>query len=206
MSTAIGGSGFEVVDLTTLAEVKLLMGGAYADTASDPLITSMISTISEEITRYLGFHTLSAARTDVYYMRQGKRILTLDARPVSALTSLKLAVHPDDLATATELVTSAYVLHNASGWLRFTGRQAVGDYYAQAAYTGGLGAATANVLADHKQIAYACGLQVKYAMQRRDTPGGNITSLAGGATTFDGQYTLLREVRSILDALRRGNV
>ena len=207
MATTIGGAGLESVSLTTIAEVKLLLTSAYASTESDPLIESFIITGSEEITRYLGFHTLLSSRTETYHVRHGKRILTLDGRFVTGgLTSIKTSDHPTKFDTAVELLETDYVLHDAAGWIRFMCRQANWDYYVRVTYSSGLGANAAAVVATHKQISYAAALQVKYFLQRRDSPGGNITTLAGGATSFNGQYAFLREVRSILDALRRGTV
>lgn len=207
MVSAIGGTGLEAVDLTTTAAVKALMGnGLSVSTDIDTQIATAITQVSNEIARYLGFHTLQAARTETYEVRAGKRILTLDGRPLVTLTSLKLADHPNNLATALEVDTDDYVVHNEAGWMKFVRRMYTGNFFAQVEYTGGLELNTAGVAANREEIAFAAGLQAKYYLQRRDSVGGNITSFGGGSTSFNAQYGMLNEVRRILDAYRRGTV
>lgn len=204
MSTAIDGTGLEVVSLTTIGEVKQMIGSSYTSTQSDSLIESAILAVSDEITRYLGFHTLTAERTETYALKHGKRILSLDGRFVTGgLSDFKVAAHPDDFATAIDLVSTDFVLSEAAGWLRFMARPTNWNGYARLTYTSGLGLTALEVIADHREIAYAATLQTKYFIQRQDSLGGNVTSLQGGGTSFNGQYTLLREVRSILDANRK---
>lgn len=206
MPFALESTGLESVDLTTEALVSEALRPATGvlETGLSGGIAQIISDISAEFTRYLGYHTLSAERTDTYELGRGKRVLTLDARPVTvAPDSIKVALHPSSLATATAIESTDYTLHPAAGWIRFHRRLATGPVYVQMTYTGGIGVDADDVVANDAEIAYAASLQCAYRLQRNDSLGGNFNTLAGGSTQFTGQYRFLLEVQNILSARRR---
>lgn len=206
MPLAIDGPAvYQAVDLTTLAEVKLLLDASETDTSTDALISSLISDVSSRITTFLGFHTLVAARLEVYEMRRFKRILTLDTRPIDVAAetvTIKLSSSPDFTGTS-DIDATLFSVHQPIGRIRFLDPPIREWTFAQINYTGGLGAAASNVLTDHPEIAHAATMQTKYLYQRRDSLGGNVET-TGGSTSFDAGYQLQVEVKRILESHRRG--
>jgi len=204
VATALETTVFDAVDFTDLAAVKTAMNTTSSSTALDGLIATEIGDISAEMTRYLGFHTLSASRTETYVLRHGKRVLTLDARPVTVLpTSLKIANHPDDFSAASEIDSRDYVVHQEAGWIKFSRRMARDTSFVRVTYTGGLAADSSGIITNYPELARAAALQVKFLHERRDSIGGSVTTLAGAKTTYNSQYGLLAQTRRVLDAYRR---
>lgn len=198
---ALEGTKLASVDLTTLAEVKQIIDTSYIDTSQDTLIGSMISEVSDRITQYLGFHTLHATRTETYEGRRFERVVTIDSKPLTTVTSIKH--HSEqDFTGVLALDADQYVVHKRSGWVRLDFAPIYKHNYFQVVYDGGLGAAASNVLSDFPEIAHAATMQVKYYLQRRDSLGGNVTTGAG-STSFDSAYGLHPEVKAILDQHRR---
>lgn len=207
MVTAIDTEKFESVDFTTLAVVKAEIDQTTTSTALDSEISEAITQVSAAMTRYLGFHTLIATRTDTYFLRHGKRMLTLDARPVTAdPSSLQIVAHPDDFASATEIDSRDFVLRRESGSIRFSRRMSHNSAYVKVVYSGGLAANATDMIADYPELSLACTLQVKYLQQRRDAVGGNVKTVSGAGTEFTSQYSWLSTTRRTLDALRRAAV
>ncbi len=197
----------DTIDFTTLARVKLLLDPSNEDATIDTLIESLISDVSSRFTSVLMMHSLKQPRTEVYEVRQHARAVTLDADNVDAAPfTLKYAAHPSSFALLTsppDLAATSYVLNEPTGWIRllFDTKHAPG--YLQVVYTGGMGIDTGQLVLARNELAYACDLQVKYTLDRRDSLGGNVTSLAGGATSFESEYKFLKEVDAILEQYRR---
>ncbi len=204
--TAVETTTFESVDFCTLATVKAEIDATSVTTANDAAISRGITDVSAMMTRYLGFHTLIGVRTEVYELRHGKRILTLDARPIPAspgITSLKIAQHPDDLSSVTQIDSRDYVVRREAGAIKFSRRMYPTTAYVEVTYSGGLADDAAGMEAAYPELARACSSQVRYLIQRRDSLGGNVKSIAGNSTQFMSQYKLLHSVTSVLDAIRR---
>ena len=199
-------------DFTTLARVKEILDDSQASASRDALISSLITRISHDMTEYLGTHAVEAQRTEVYEIRPGKRILTLDAYPIdTALATFSVRIGSDPstatLDAASDLDEKNYALNTGHGWLRFLYTPGGGDYsYARVFYTGGLGTDTADLVANYPELANACDLQVKYAISRLDSLGGSIETVQGATTSVMGEYGWLREVKRTLDSMRRGAV
>lgn len=207
MTFALDSTGLQHVAMTTLADVNELINKSYTSTAHDDLINDAIDYVSDQFTRFLGYHTLQAARTETYELGHGKRVLTLDGRPVvGSLDSLKVASHPDNIATASEVESLDYVLHADAGWIKFQRRMANWNYYAAVQYTGGLATDAADLKTDFPELAMVATLQVKHLVERRDTIGGNIETMHGAKTRFRSAYQMLPEARHVLDSMRRGGV
>lgn len=204
--TAVETTTFQSVDFCNLATVKAEIDATVSTSANDTQILRGISDVSAMMTRYLGFHTLIGVRTEVYVLRHGKRMLTLDARPVPAspgITSLKIAQHPDDLASVTQIDSRDYVVRREAGAIKFSRRMYPSTAYVEVTYSGGLAANADDMEDNYPELARACSSQVRYMIQRRDSLGGNVKSIAGNSTQFMSQYKLLHSVTSVLDALRR---
>ncbi len=195
----------DVVDLTTLARVKAIIVLSVADTDLDARISTAITDVSARIGRYLGFHTLTATRTEVYEVRKHARFMRLDAKNLSAVTAIKENPSiPTAWSTVGAMGTSTYVVNKAGGWIRFLVQRNNDPGYVEVAYTGGFGAAATNVITDFPELASACEIQVKYFIDRLNSLGGDITTGDGGSTNFNNPYGLHREVIAILGLHKRG--
>ena len=197
----------DVVDLTTLDRVRELIKQAVEDSSSDPLVARLITDQSTMIARHIGLHTKDATRSEVYELQKHARVLSLDAKPVSAVTTIRENPSiPDDWTTVADMGTSLYVLNKPGGWIRFLKSRANDPGYIQVSYTGGLGATAADVITNYPDIAQACELAVKYELERLNTIGGDITTIPGASTTFGGQYQMHKEVERLLGYHRRAAV
>ena len=206
MPRAIDGPAtYQPVDLTTLAEVKQLIDVSETDTSTDTLISSLISDVSSRITTFLGFHTLEAARLEVYEMSRFQRILALDSRPIdTAAETVTIRMNSTtDFTGTADIDSTLFSVHASMGRVRFLNPPIRRLTFIQVNYTGGLATAAADVLTNHPELAHAATMQAKYLYQRRDSLGGNVES-SGGSTSFDSGYGLQTEVKRILEAHRRG--
>lgn len=200
----------DFVDLTTLARVRAIIPQSITDTSADTAISTAITDISARIGRYLGFHLLDATRTDeVYELRKHAKVLRLDAKAISALTSIKESSRipdGDDWSTVGAMGTSTYVVNKAGGWIRFLTSRPNDPGYLAISYTAGFGTNAAAVIADFPELASACEIQVKYFMERLSSIGGDIQTGDGGGTNFNNAYGLHREVIAILGLHKRGTL
>ena len=198
---AIEAAKLASVDLTTVAKVNESIDTSMADTSQDAYLATVITAVSDRITQYLGFHTLSASRTETYEGRRFERVVTLDGQPVTTFTSLKYHSESDFTGVLAE-TTTAYTVHKRSGWIRLDFAPIYKNNYFQVVYTSGLGTTADAVVSNYPEISLAATMQCKYFLQRRDSMGGNITTGAG-STSFETEYTLQKEVRMILDQYAR---
>ncbi len=197
----------DVIDLTTLARAKGLMPQSQQDEGQDDLIARLIADQSAMISRHIGLHLSTVARVETYELRQHARVLSLDAKPVSAITEiLESASIPDDWTTIAATSSSLYVLNKAAGWIRFLKSRANDPGFIRVSYTGGFGTDTDGIIAAFPDLSHACDLAVKYEMERLNTLGGDITTIPGASTTFGGQYQMHKEVARLLGYHRRGTV
>ena len=88
----------DVVDLTTLARVHELMPASQPDTSQDAFISQTITDVSARTGRYIGLHLLAATRTETYELGKHKRIMRLDAKSLTGITSIKESPRPLSLA------------------------------------------------------------------------------------------------------------
>lgn len=195
------------LDFTTKERIKLQMGKPD-DVNQDVLIDQLITSVSAQFVRYMGLHANAlSTHTEVYELRQHKKVLTLDALNVVTGT-LVLKHSSQDLPTADWTTTSAvnstlYSVSRAGGWLRLNFETSFDPNYFQVEYAGGFGSTTADIIADFPDLALAAEMQVQYLFSRQKRLGGDVTRADGRSTAFGGQYRMLREVEDILDLHRR---
>ena len=206
MTYAINSTGLQSVDLTTRATVKALVDGSIDTTDQDALIDQMITEVSSEMTRYLGFHTRRASRTDQYSIPINRKMFTLDSRPVVSISSIKYAGSIADLATAEELEADDYVLHKQAGWIQLCTSLSHTYGFFSITYDAGLGLTAGDIVANYPEISGACARQVKYYLQRTDGLGGSVTSIPGASASYTYEYGLMQSVKSVLDAYRRSTM
>lgn len=194
------------MDLTTLTRVKSTLGG-FSTSAYDSLIGQIISDVSSRFERYMRRQVLRTTNTKTFPLAQLSTVVTLDAAPVSSITSIKYASHPSDFAGTTAMSSDLYVLEDsAAGLVRFLIEMPLNDRrrpgYVQVVYVGGMADDTADFVATYPDIARAADIQCAYEYNRRNTPGGNVTSDAG-STAFDEALGMLESSKQALAGHRR---
>lgn len=194
------------MQLTTLARLKAHLGG-IATSGQDAILTSTIDDVSVRVERYLRRQILRQTNVETVPLRRWATTISLDAYPVTSITSIKYAAHPSDFSSVNVLDARLYVLEDAvAGLVRFLISTSVATHrlpgYVQMTYVGGMATDTADFMLTWPDLARAVDLQCAYEYQRRNTPGGNVTSDAGG-TAFIGELDWLVSVRATLDMYRR---
>lgn len=198
-------ANLDSIDLTTLARVRELTPHSVSDTSMDSVISRLITDVSMAMGRYMGLHLDTASRTEIYELRKHSRVLTLDAKNVSAITSIKENPSiPDDWSTIAAIDDSNYVLNTPGGWVRFLKNRANDPGFLQVIYSGGFGAAASNVITDFPDLAQGCEIQVKYLLERLSTIGGDISTGEGGGTQFGNAYGWHRQTMDVMSHHRRG--
>lgn len=202
-------SRLSIQDFTTLEAVKVLLGVPENECSRDEMIEALIDAISGRFVGYLGLHAVSTARVELYEVRQHKKILSLDAKPIDTGQTFEIRIASnDDFTGLSAISTETYTLHAPEGWIRFRRQMPNAPNYVQVTYTGGLGATTADLMSRFPELAHAAELQVKYLLNRRDSLGGTITSGGFGSSNtlqavHTSPYKLLPEVEAILATHRR---
>ena len=201
-------NALQPVDLTTAARIIAKMDLSDAGDSRTTFIESIIQEVSSQICEYLGMHTLAAERTERYQLRKYSKVLTLDAAFITGTFTLKTADSPSDLSGATaETEDEDYILNKRTGSVTLFGANPSDPLFVEATYTGGLFANTGEVGSKHLWVSEAAEMQVLYRLQRQDTLGGNVDTSGGQGTNFStGEYGLLRNVRTQLQAHRRAYV
>lgn len=196
-------------DFTTVADVKNMMQPTGTQPSSmDTWLGEVITSVSRELTDYLGWHALQVERTEIYRTRVHKRVITLDAKNIDtdATFVLKLNHHGKDWAETTETDSDLYHVHQAAGYILLTYPITHVHGFAQVQYTGGWGTTTAELKVNYPDLAQACVTQVKYLADRRVSLGGDVQTTPGTGTSFGSQYNLLTSVKRTLERHRKREV
>lgn len=191
------------MDLTTLARVRSVLAYDVSDTQFDAYLSLLITAYSQVFERELNRPTLTAARTEVYRVRPGRRTLSLRAAPLTAVpTSVKYDATQDFAAASPLTLGVDYLADVAEGLVTFLFSPRIRYGYAQVIYTAGMGADTAAFISAYPSIAEACDMQVVYHFKRRHTPAGNKV-VEGGSSNYFSEVGLLENARRILEQHRR---
>lgn len=196
------------LDFTTKERIKI-QNGIDDDRSQDVLLDQMITTVSGQFVAYMGLHALAATHTEVYEIRQHKKVLSLDAKPITSVVSLKHSsrdLSEADWTAHTDVDSTLWSLSKAGGWLRLNFDTSFDPNYFQVVYVGGLGTDTEAILGAFPDLVHACDMQVQYLFTRWKKLGGNVSTRDGAQTQYEGQYQLLRAVTDILDMHRRAGV
>lgn len=203
-----------LTDADRVAHYMQLVGYGEAATSR---IDALIPRVSGQVCDFLGLHGLRVARTEDYRVDQNSRTLSLDAKPVASVASVKYAESLAALADVDALDASAYNLVAHGGWIELTDRAPYAPTYYRVTYTGGMAPETSSGsgLPDIDAleattlgavVVEATTIQVAYLMQRTDSLGGNIVPPGGGdggRTLYTGQYGWQKHAESLLAAHRR---
>ena len=96
------------MDATTVARVKALLDIPDATSTHDAVLGTIVTAVSKRIENYIDRHLESKARTEEYSIKPRQNVLFLRGYPVSAISSIKVAVDWD-YAAASALSTSASI-------------------------------------------------------------------------------------------------
>jgi hypothetical protein len=191
-----------IIDLTTTARVRSLLGLPDDDTSADTNVGRLITSASARIERYLRRGIDTIARTETFDVMHGRYTYALGAYPVTSVASVKVATNYD-FASATAKTSGAdYHVDLTAGVVEQLTTWLAGPRVLQVVYTAGLAANTAAVLASYPDLTDACEKQVVEEHNRR---GGMLRKSAnvGGATESSESVTLIPIVREILAPYRR---
>lgn len=194
-----------IIELTTSARVKVVLGIDASDTTEDTWIASAIQSVSQRIQLYIDRPIETTSRTEEYDVHSGRQsTIFLRAYPVTSITSIKNS-QLWDFASATAMTEDDdFHVDEENGAVHFAVELAEGPKALQVVYTGGLAADTAAVIANHPVLAQAADLQVAAMFRRRSTPQGqSISGKEGGSITFEAPLMLAREVSDSLFPYRR---
>lgn len=195
------------MDLTTLARVKVQLGGV-SGTSADALLGTIITSVSARMEGYMRRNVLKQTYTKTYPLPRLNTVLRLEAFPVESVTYVRYGGHPADLDTADRnLDTRAFVLEDElSGVLRFTIdtplTTARRPGYVKVQWVGGMAEDIADLILLFPEIAQAADVQCAYEYQRRRHPVGDVQT-EGGSTSFGGEMGWAASVRETMDRYRR---
>lgn len=173
------------IDYTDLASVKAELEITSTDTARDAYLSTLITAVSRFVDVYTGrtgFETANGiveTASGVVDLNGNLRI-RLNRPPVTAVTSIEYRSGPP---LSWTLIDSGYYLTAPDGTAAqaYTGLTPGQPVQVRVTYSGGYGAATANLPADLK---YATTVLVARAFKRRLAQhGDNIVDPATGVTT-----------------------
>lgn len=186
------------MDLTTVARVKTLLTG-FTTGGEDAFIGLIVSEVSAAFERSLRRKIQTAARTETVELRRSKRMVSLQAAPISAVASIKYASNPADFSTTTALATSNYYVDLTGGFVRFLREMSLDPGFLEITYTAGMAADTAAFIAAFPDLAQAADWQSAEEYTRRR--GANRDSFEKIATA-----NFLPLVERALSAYRRLHV
>ena len=191
-----------IIDLTTTARVRSLLGLPDDDTSADTNVGRLITSASARIERYLRRGIDTIARTETFDVVSGRTTYALGAYPVTSVASVKIATNYD-FASATAKTSGAdYHVDLTSGIVEQLTAWLGGPRVLQVVYTAGLGANAAAIIASYPDLTDACEKQVVEEHNRRGSMLRSSTN-TGGATETSAAVTLIPIVREILAPYRR---
>lgn len=135
-----------LVALTTIADVKTLLGMDTGVTTYDAQLTAWITSVGKIIRQYLGQPIEQTTLTNELLSGNGKDTLTPGYCPISSLSALS---YRTDVATWTAISSTTYALVGNSIYLPTGFDRGIGNYRA----TFAVGYASGDVPEDVKEVA-----------------------------------------------------
>jgi len=190
------------MDLTTKARIKALRG--ITNTDSDDLIDLLIAGVSARFEAVLGRHVLDDNYTETYEIVKAGKVIWLRAYPVDSIDSIAYTAEPNDGTASSLTADEEYYLDAEAGIIRLRFSPTPYDPgYVKITYNGGMAPNVTAFIANYPEIAAACDTQVTHEMNRRNSPGSNITTRDGKTDFGSPELNLLRGVREVLGTFAR---
>jgi len=193
-----------VIDLTTVARVKLGLAIDATDVTHDVWLGTTITAVSGRIERFIDRAIEIVSRTqefDVHNITQ--ETIWLRTYPNIVITDIRNDADWEFTA-ASVIDATDYRVDEDNGQIHFRDIDLeIGPKAVQITYTAGLAVDTAQVIADYPDLALAADTQVAATFRRRSSPQGQSSSAGGDSITHEGPLQLIPEVRQTLLPLRR---
>lgn len=193
-----------VLDLTTVAAVKVLLGGET--TVDDTLIQTLITAVSDGAAIYLNRHTKTeAGRIELYTVEPTKPYVWLRGFPITTVTSIRYSRNRT-FTDIDPLDATKYDVINETGEINLR-MEALSCMYSegflQVTYTGGMAVDTPAFLAAYPRISNAAATEVVNRMNRAKNPDGNIQFGMSGGAAYQKQLEPLEDFKYALGSQRR---
>jgi len=200
-----------VIDLTTLARVKSMIGGNLS-TTYDTLLTAWISAISKRaMMEILKRGLKSQSRSEYFDVDPGQDEVWLLGCPIDTTKTITVVNNNDTPRVWTDtgdVVSSDYIICDPAraykGVLYFETVLTSGVNVLKVTYTGGMAADAAAFIAAFPDISDAIDRQLKYMWVNRDLVGIQSQGIAGASFTFYRPVNWLPDVRAVLENHARG--
>lgn len=190
-----------ILDLTTVDRVISYMGSANSGAAAGVFspanrttLSGMISAVSQDFENYCNRFFKSESRTHSEVL-DGDTVF-LPATPIASIESV-MASASGRVADMVALASTEYdILPDSDGVVFYSLDRGARVLIA---YTGGLAADTAALIAAHPALAGKCDLQVAMLWRRHNTADKTGMTLGGGNTSWNADYKMLEDVTDTLD-------
>jgi hypothetical protein len=197
--------------MTTLARVRALMQENSPTAAMDPVLTDMITAISQRLEAELGRKVMLEARTEKFSPEPYSQLLVLGAAPVTepdSNTGLPAFTVTEALdrqfADADPIDPTTYFLDAEAALVQLDGCFTGGKGTVQVVYTAGLAATPDDLAANYPALVQAATFWVKELYDKRNQLGRSGESVSGTSVSWqDGLGDVPEIVRSLIAPWRR---
>lgn len=186
--------------ITTSARVKAqrdLSGSGF-----DSFVDKIIAGVSQMAEDYLGRRLLQQSWTEIKQLQSRRRIVSLDAFPITSVTSVRYAP-TRDFSTVDPMDSSGYQVLLREGQIDLSGIQTWFERgFVQVIYTGGMATDTAGFIAAYPRIADAADNECVARLNRMRAPDGSPQAL-NSSVAYQEQLAPLTDFYAALDPHRR---
>jgi hypothetical protein len=190
---------------STVTRLKRLIPIDPAEASKDALLTDVLSAVSREIERYIGYDLEQKTYTELYSVHQNDELVLLRQIPVVSITSVKVSSTSDFASGTTLVAADEYRLREGADGVLWCDPAALvaGVNTLQVVYVAGLGVDTSAVIAAAPDLAFAIDLQAAEEYRRGTAPSTLSRPGPRGARGFTGEHRLLPRVQELLAPFRR---
>ena len=197
------------MNATTIDRVKALLD--ISSSTYDAVLTTMVAAATRRIENYIDRPLEAKERTETYPIKPRQDVLFLRAYPVTAVSSIKLALDWD-YASETPIEADDYKFDAEMGMVNFLfypitnwkgNNMAAAPNVMQVVYTAGFAADTAALISAYGDIAYAADVQTVAMWRRRDSPQGASMNVGGASINYEKPLALVPDVIEALTPYRR---
>ena len=197
------------MNATTIDRVKALLD--ISSSNYDAVLTTMVAAATRRIENYIDRPLEAKERTETYPIKPRQDVLFLRAYPVTAISSIKLALDWD-YSTETPIQADDYKFDAETGMVNFLfypitnwkgNNLAAAPNVMQVVYTAGFSADTATLISDYPDIAYAADVQTVAMWRRRDSPQVASMNVGGASINYEKPLAMVPDVIEALTPYRR---
>lgn len=188
------------MDLTTLERVKRFLPGAVETTEEDPLLVSVITSVSAHVEQLLRRQVQTVARTEIFDWPAGRRRLFLPAYPISSSPALEIRYDTEGDFDATTVVDADYYRVRANeGIVHFVRWAPVESVQSvRVTWTGGMGTTTEALADAYPSIVQAATMQAVHEFRKRRRLDVGSINAGGQSFSMAAEIKLLDHVEALL--------